>query len=102
MSGCFEEAASNHVDVNLPRQEWGVCLSANFCANKPAGSLWDSPCSENGDEEGGVLVEWNVNDLSEEARGYRLVWYTSECRDKNELFLPGDASRYEIWPVSPR
>ena len=102
LSDCFEESASDPVEVTLPRQEWGVSLSARYCANKPAGSLQDSPCSESGDEEGGVVVRWSMNELSGDVRGYRLVWYSSGSREKNEVFLPGDANGYEIWSASLR
>ena len=77
-------------------------MSAKYYTNKPTGSLRDSPCSDSGDEEGGVVVRWSMSELSGDVRGYRLVWYSSECREMNEVFLPHDANGYEIWSVSLR
>ena len=102
LSGCFEESASDPVEVTLPRQDWGVSLSANYCENKPAGSLQDSPCSESGEEEGGVEVRWKKTELADDMSGYRLVWYNGKQQDRNEVFLPGDVTGYEIWSVTAR
>lgn len=88
--------------MTLPRQDWGVSLSVNYCANKPAGSLRDSPCSDSGEEEGGVVARWKLTELAGDVSGYRLVWNSSEHKDRNEVFLPGHANGYEIWSVSPR
>ena len=90
------------MEITLPRQDWGVSLSAKYCASKPVGSLRDSPCSETGDEEGGVVVSWSVNELSGDVRGYRLVWFSSKHRENNKVFLPGNTNDYEIWPASLR
>ena len=106
LSGCFEESASDPVEVTLPRQDWGVSFSANYCENKPAGLLRDSPCSESGEEEkeeeGGVEVRWKMTELADDVSGYRLVWYSGKQQDRNEVFLPGDATAYEIWSVTVR
>ncbi|XP_068713854.1 uncharacterized protein [Montipora foliosa] len=99
LSECLEESASDPVEVTLPRQDWNISLSAKYSANKPAGSLRDSPCSESGDEEGGVVVRWIVKELSGDVRGFRLIWYSSKLQDKSEVLLPGDATGYEIWSV---
>ena len=88
--------------MTLPRQDWGVSLRANYCENKRAGSLRDSPCSESGEEEGGVEVRWKMTELAGDVSGYRLVWYNSKRKDSNKVFLPGDANGYEIWSVSVR
>lgn len=88
--------------MTLPRQDWGVSLSASYCENKPAGSLRDSSCSESGEDEGGVEVRWKMTELAGDVSGYRLVWYNSKRKDRNEAFLPGDANGYEIWSVSVR
>ncbi|KAJ7382966.1 hypothetical protein OS493_031742 [Desmophyllum pertusum] len=101
LSDCFEESASDPVEVTLPRQDWGVSLSVNYCANKPAGSLRDSPCSDSGEEEGGVVARWKLTELAGDVSGYRLVWNSSEHKDRKEVFLPGHANGYEIWSVSP-
>lgn len=90
------------MEVTLPRQDWGVSLSANYCANKPAGSLRDSPCSESGEEEGGVEVRWKMTELAGDVSGYRLVWYSGKHNGSNEVLLPGDASGYEIWSILVR
>ena len=90
------------MEVTLPRQDWCVSLSANYCENKPAGSLQDSPCSESGEEEGGVEVLWKMTELASDVSGYRLVWYNSKHKDRNKVLLPGDANGYEIWSVSVR
>ena len=103
LSDCLEESASDPVEVTLPRQDWGLSLRANYCANRPAGSLRDSPCSESGDEEGGVVVRWKrMSDLAGDTSGYRLVWYCSTHNDRKEVLLHGDTNEYEIWSVSPR
>ena len=102
LSSCFEESVSDPVEVTLPRQDWGVSLSANYCENKPAGSLGDSPCSESGEEEGGVEVRWKMTELADDVSGYRLLWYNSKQQDRNEVLLPGDANGYEIWSVTVR
>ena len=88
--------------MTLPRQDWGVSLSANYCENKPAGSLRDSPCGESGEEEGGVEVRWKMTELADDLSGYRLVWYNSKQQDRCQVFLPGDANGYEIWSVTVR
>ena len=49
-----------------------------------------------------MVVRWSMSELSGDVRGYRLVWYSSECREMNEVFLPDDANGYEIWSVSLR
>ena len=49
-----------------------------------------------------VVVRWSMSELSGDVRGYRLVWYSSGSREKNEVFLPGDANGYEIWSASLR
>lgn len=88
--------------MTLPRQDWGLSLSANYYANKPAGSLRDSPCSESGEEEGGVEVRWQMTELAGDVSGYRLVWYNNKHKDTSEVLLSGDANGYEIWSVLPR
>ena len=103
LADCYEESASDPVEVTLPRQDWGVSLSANYCENKPVGSLRDSPCSESDEEEeGGVEVRWKMTELADDVSGYRLVWYNSKQQDRNEVFLSGDENGYEIWSVSGR
>ncbi|PFX18395.1 Titin [Stylophora pistillata] len=101
-SDCFEESASDPVEVTLPRQDWGVCLRADYCASRPASSLGSSPCSETGDEDGGVIVQWKLlSDLAVYTSGFRVVWYCSTLDDRMEVSLSGDANEYGIWAVSP-
>lgn len=88
--------------MTLPRQDWVVTLSANYCENKPTGSLRDSPCSESGEQEGGVEVQWKMTELRSYVSGYRLIWYNDKNKDRNEVFLSSDANGYEIWSVSVR
>lgn len=100
---CFEESASDPVEVTLPRQDWGVCLRVDYCASRPASSLGSSTCSETGDEEGGMVARWNLmSDVAVYTSGYRLVWYCSTLEYRMEVFLPGNVNEYGIWSVSPR
>ena len=102
LSECFEESASDPVEVMLPRQDLGISISAKYSANKLAESFRDSTNSDSDDEEGGVIVQWTVNELSGDVRGFRLFWYNSKHQEKNEVLLPLDATSYEIWSVLQR
>lgn len=102
LSECFEESASDPVEVMLPRQDLGISISAKYSANKLAESFRDSTNSDSDDEEGGVIVQWTVNELSGDVRGFRLCWYNSKHQEKNQVLLPLDATSYEIWSVLQR
>lgn len=102
LSYCFEESASDPVEVTLPRQDLGISMCAKYSANKLAESFRDSANSDSEDEEGGVVVQWTVNELSGDVRGFRLFWYNNKRQEKNEVLLPLDATSYEIWSVLQR
>lgn len=102
LSECFEESASDPVEVMLPRQDLGISISAKYSANKLTELFRDSTNSDSEDEEGGVVVQWTVNELSGNVRGFRLFWFNSKHQEKIEVLLPLDATSYEIWSALQR
>ena len=101
--GAWDEAASDPLEVTVPRPDWVTGLSARYRACGTTASLHDNTSSNTGGEEGGaVVVEWRGNRPRKYVTGYKLVWWSVDGAVNDAVALPCAARSYHVSPVSPR